>query len=82
MKVTKDNTTTPGFLTEPEEDESELALVSTVSYDERASLPEVKNTDAIYATIAFPALAVILGAMCWNQRKAFRKQTSDDFLSI
>ena len=51
-----------------DEDENcdELALASTMSIDEQIALPEVKNNDALYATIAFPALAVILGAMCWN----------------
>jgi hypothetical protein len=72
LKVTK---SMPISLVEldQDEDESELALASTISMDEPVALPEVNNNDAIFATIAFPAIAVILGAMCWNQRKAFRK---------
>ena len=57
-------------------------MASTLTYNNPDALPEVNNNDALYATIAFPALALILGAMCWNQRKASRKQTSDDFQSI
>ena len=56
-------------------------MASTVSYEQSEALPEVNNNDVLYATIAFPALALILGAMCWNQRKAFRKQGVDDFHS-
>ena len=63
-----------------DEDQSEdLALASTVTYDQQVALPEVNNNDAVLATIAFPALAVMLGAMCWNQRRAFKKQTLDDY---
>ena len=64
----------------------QLAMTQTVYEEQLGSDSEPKNDSAIYAAIAFPAIAgLVLGAICWKKRAALKRlaqEETDDYIAI
>ena len=73
-------------LLDDDQEYDQLAMTQTVYDEQLGSGSEPRNDTAIYAAIAFPAIAgLVLGAVCWRKRASFKRQAqeeTDDYIAI
>ena len=73
-------------LLDDDQEYDQLAMTQTVYDEQLGSDSEPQNDSAIYAAIAFPAIAgLVLGAICWKKRAALKIQAqeeTDDYIAI